>query len=294
MNISRRLRFLRKEHNLDQGQLADKLGITLDMIKALENGAKEPSKHILKRCAEVFGLKDDFFVKDTAVGEKLEDTFKRAKTEAEENKREEELSRRAEELSRRLAPNDVIGGTLRIKKQDAEKAAKEAARRTPPSDDFDFAGFDAAQPGEKPPAPPRPAVTAKPPAPPRPPAPAKPPVQTKPPALPKFFKPSKQAEPPEPPELLTHLPMSSAGEPPLLAEVVEEEKPKSSKGLRDSAHAEPIEKKKTAKEESSAEMGKPRTLDEMVRELVHRQNALIALLIEKRVITKEDLREKLR
>ncbi|TET31769.1 MAG: XRE family transcriptional regulator [Planctomycetota bacterium] len=256
MSFARRLRFLRKDQRLTQSQLATKLGITVDMIRGLENGTRQPSRHIIKLCTEAFGLKTDFFTKDSE-DPGLKKTVKGAKRnkEAEKLRRElarteEEIERRASETSRRIAPADAIGATLRIKKDDDDKEEKEKSepkKKGKPKDDFDFAGFVASSSEEEP-------YT-------------------------------------DPPELLTTLPLESAGEPPILADVEEEDRVPDGRGeLRASAHGKPVAPKKAKK---ARKAGGPKTLDEMIRELIRRQNALMKLLIEKRVITKQEFRDKL-
>ncbi|MHC4663983.1 MAG: helix-turn-helix domain-containing protein, partial [Planctomycetota bacterium] len=68
MSFARRVRFLRKDNRLTQAQLAKKIGVTVDIIRKLENGALDPTKRIIRNCAEVFGLKPDFFTKDDDTG----------------------------------------------------------------------------------------------------------------------------------------------------------------------------------------------------------------------------------
>jgi len=88
--------------------------------------------------------------------------------------------------------------------------------------------------------------------------------------------------------------MESAGEPPILAEVEEEERLPDGRGkLRASAHGEAVDPGKIKKAGKTKKAGEPKTLDQMIRELIRRQNALMKLLIEKRVITKQEFRDKL-
>lgn len=54
--ISNSIKTLRKENNLSQDQLAEKLYVTRQAVSNWENGKNQPDLDTLKRIAEVFGV----------------------------------------------------------------------------------------------------------------------------------------------------------------------------------------------------------------------------------------------
>jgi len=64
--ISQRLRDLRKEFNLTQEELADKVDIDNKMISFYENGKSMPSVDVLIKFAETFDVTVDYFLFEEA------------------------------------------------------------------------------------------------------------------------------------------------------------------------------------------------------------------------------------
>lgn len=53
---------LRKENNLNQSQLAEKIGVSLTQLQRYENKGVQPPADILKKLADVFNTSIDFIV----------------------------------------------------------------------------------------------------------------------------------------------------------------------------------------------------------------------------------------
>lgn len=62
MSINTRIKELRKNHKMTQPQLADKLGVSLDMVKSLEIGRSNPSIDTLNKLADVFECSTDYLM----------------------------------------------------------------------------------------------------------------------------------------------------------------------------------------------------------------------------------------
>ena len=61
-NISKNIRFYRKQLHLTQGQLAEKLNATASLISNYENGYSTPDIHTLCKLAEIFNISLDELV----------------------------------------------------------------------------------------------------------------------------------------------------------------------------------------------------------------------------------------
>lgn len=57
-----RLRELRKERGLTQGQVAGRLGVTPSMVSAYENGIRQPSYEVLIKIARLYGVSSDYLL----------------------------------------------------------------------------------------------------------------------------------------------------------------------------------------------------------------------------------------
>ena len=57
LKLARNLQKVRKEKNLTQEQLAEKVGVSLTYIGYLELGYNIPNMHMLQKIAEVLGVK---------------------------------------------------------------------------------------------------------------------------------------------------------------------------------------------------------------------------------------------
>ena len=62
MNITETLKNLRKEHNLTQGQLAERLNIGQATIAGYESGSREPKINILMAYADYFECSVDYLI----------------------------------------------------------------------------------------------------------------------------------------------------------------------------------------------------------------------------------------
>ena len=62
MMISTRINELRKENNLTQKQLAEKVGCNQSMIARWEKGECEPTAGAILKLAEVFGCTTDYLL----------------------------------------------------------------------------------------------------------------------------------------------------------------------------------------------------------------------------------------
>ncbi len=62
MMISARINELRKENNLTQKQLAEKVGCNQSMIARWEKGECEPTAGAILKLAEVFGCSTDYLL----------------------------------------------------------------------------------------------------------------------------------------------------------------------------------------------------------------------------------------
>ena len=62
MNLSNKIKLLRKKNNYTQEYLAGKLGVTKSIISAYEKGIRMPSYDILIHMAEIFGVSTDYLL----------------------------------------------------------------------------------------------------------------------------------------------------------------------------------------------------------------------------------------
>lgn len=62
VNFGGKLKNLRKEKNLTQQQLADRVGVTKSIISAYECGLRFPSRIILLKIAEQFRVSTDYLL----------------------------------------------------------------------------------------------------------------------------------------------------------------------------------------------------------------------------------------
>jgi len=65
MSFSNRLKFLRKENDLYQKELAEKIGVSRTTITQYENGAREPNYETLKKLANFFEVSIDYLLGNT-------------------------------------------------------------------------------------------------------------------------------------------------------------------------------------------------------------------------------------
>ncbi|MCF8002418.1 MAG: helix-turn-helix domain-containing protein [Halanaerobiales bacterium] len=65
MTFSKRLKYLRKESDLYQKELAEKIGVSRTTITQYENGAREPNYEILKKLANFFEVSTDYLLGNT-------------------------------------------------------------------------------------------------------------------------------------------------------------------------------------------------------------------------------------
>ena len=62
MNIGENIKQMRLEKNMTQGELADKVSVTVSMISQIERGVKVPTILLAKDIAQVFNCNpDDLF-----------------------------------------------------------------------------------------------------------------------------------------------------------------------------------------------------------------------------------------
>ena len=57
-----RLRELRKERKMTQGQVASQLGVTASMVSAYENGIRQPSFGVLVQLAQIYHVSTDYLL----------------------------------------------------------------------------------------------------------------------------------------------------------------------------------------------------------------------------------------
>lgn len=62
VDLGHRLRDLRKNHNLTQQQVADRVGISKAMVSSYELSARQPSYDILVKLAVLFGVSCDYLL----------------------------------------------------------------------------------------------------------------------------------------------------------------------------------------------------------------------------------------
>lgn len=62
MKFSERLAQLRKEHNMTQQELAEKLGVSRGTIGMYEIGQRDPDTETLAKIAEIFGVSTDYLL----------------------------------------------------------------------------------------------------------------------------------------------------------------------------------------------------------------------------------------
>lgn len=86
MDISEKLRYYRKQNNLTQKELADKLHVSRKTISSWENGRGYPDINSITQLSEVFGISTDNLLKDDHLLEHYEEQSKR-------NKRAEKLAK---------------------------------------------------------------------------------------------------------------------------------------------------------------------------------------------------------
>jgi len=69
LNLSEKVKRLRKERELTQKELADKLGVNSSHLSRLEKGKYQPSTEMLKKFAEFFGVTTDYLLSDEEIPE---------------------------------------------------------------------------------------------------------------------------------------------------------------------------------------------------------------------------------
>ena len=62
ISIGEQIQKLRKENNLNQSQLAEKIGVSLTQLQRYENKGVQPPADILKKLADTFNTSIDFLV----------------------------------------------------------------------------------------------------------------------------------------------------------------------------------------------------------------------------------------
>lgn len=62
ISIGEQIQKLRKENNLNQSQLADKIGVSLTQLQRYENKGVQPPADILRKLADTFNVSIDFIV----------------------------------------------------------------------------------------------------------------------------------------------------------------------------------------------------------------------------------------
>ncbi len=60
--IGKQIQALRKDNNLNQSQLANKIGVSLTQLQRYENKGVQPPADILKKLADAFNVSIDFLV----------------------------------------------------------------------------------------------------------------------------------------------------------------------------------------------------------------------------------------
>ena len=66
MTFAEKLKFLRKQKNLTQVELAAKVDVSFAIIGQIESGARNPSKEVARRLAEFFNVTLDTFIIDNS------------------------------------------------------------------------------------------------------------------------------------------------------------------------------------------------------------------------------------
>ena len=64
MNIGENIKHMRLEKNMTQGELADKVSVTVSMISQIERGVKVPTILLAKDIAQVFNCNTDDLFKE--------------------------------------------------------------------------------------------------------------------------------------------------------------------------------------------------------------------------------------
>jgi transcriptional regulator with XRE-family HTH domain len=62
ISVGSQIQKLRKENNLNQSQLAEKIGVSLTQLQRYENKGVQPPADILKKLADTFNTSIDFLV----------------------------------------------------------------------------------------------------------------------------------------------------------------------------------------------------------------------------------------
>jgi transcriptional regulator with XRE-family HTH domain len=62
ISVGTQIQKLRKENNLNQSQLAEKIGVSLTQLQRYENKGVQPPADILKKLADAFNTSIDFLV----------------------------------------------------------------------------------------------------------------------------------------------------------------------------------------------------------------------------------------
>lgn len=66
MTFAEKLKFLRKQKNLTQVELAAKVDVSFAIIGQIESGARNPSKEVARKLAEFFNVALDTFIVESA------------------------------------------------------------------------------------------------------------------------------------------------------------------------------------------------------------------------------------
>ncbi|MHC4662806.1 MAG: hypothetical protein ACYS8W_14080, partial [Planctomycetota bacterium] len=203
----------------------------------------------------------DFFTKDDDTGTDLAEELKNIKKTMKDKKgrkselaREDEIERRKQEMTKRDAPPDAIGATLRIKKEDIDKKEKEEAKKKKKAPPRDDFNFNSFA----------------------------------------GSSPEQNVYEEEDPDLLTTIPIESAGEPPIKEEEEGVPEGRRRSKFRNAADGDSMSFEELTKSIDKVRKPQPQTLDQMIHELIRRQNALIRLLIDKKIISKQDFRDRLK
>lgn len=62
ISVGKQIQKLRKENNLSQSQLAEKIGVSLTQLQRYENKDVQPPADILRKLADAFNVSIDFIV----------------------------------------------------------------------------------------------------------------------------------------------------------------------------------------------------------------------------------------
>lgn len=62
ISVGKQIQDLRKQNNLNQTQLADKIGVSLTQLQRYENKGVQPPADILKKLADTFNISIDYLV----------------------------------------------------------------------------------------------------------------------------------------------------------------------------------------------------------------------------------------